>query len=237
MSKCLHLNNMKLKKINEHLAQRLQELGLNEPSPILKDSFGQIKSGNDVVIVFEDEEVREDLIVISVVQRLEKPFMLSPRGLVVVRDKEEVLRMHAKFVNYSKYTDLRIFLTHEKTDIDEDKNLISVGIDVLIGTPERLSEMFGVAGYDVNQLKMFVINNADDLMRKRYDTKLARLSEAIGKTQRLYVSSSEYERLDTFVDRTMLDSFWFTEDEYLEEEIEEDEMLESDDEVDTLENK
>ena len=209
---------MKLKKINPQLQQALIENGLTEPTTVLKEAFGTIKSGNDVVLIIENAEEREDVIAISVIQRLEKAFMLSPRALVIVQDKEEALRMEAKFKAYAKHTDLRIFMCHDKTDLDEDKNLISVGIDVLIGTPERLNLMFSTAGFDVNQLKMFVLNNTDELLRKRHDTRLYRLSESIGKTQRLYVSEHETERLETFVDKTMLDSYWFADEEDFDEE-------------------
>lgn len=204
---------MKLKKINENLQQALIENGLTEPSKVLKEAFGTIKSGNDVVLIVDNESEREDIIAISVIQRLDKPFMESPRALIMVQEKEEAVRLYEKFKLYSKHTDLRIFMCHEKTDIDEDKNLISLGIDVLIGTPERLNLMLSVAGYDVNQLKMFVINDLDELLRKRFDTRLYRLSESIGKTQRLYLSHQETERLETFVDKTMLDSYWFADEE------------------------
>lgn len=204
---------MKLKKINENLKEGLINVGLTEPTQILKESFGTIKSGNDVVIICEDANEREDIIVINTIQRLEKEFMQSPRALIIVKDKPEVLRMLEKFETYGKYTSLRFFGVHEKTNLDEDKNNISVGIDVLIGTPERLNLMFGTAGFDVNQLKMFVIDALDDLLRVRLESKLYRLSESIGKTQRFYLSSSEYERLDSFVDKTMLDSFWFSNDD------------------------
>ena len=103
-------------------------------------------------------------------------------------------------------------MTHDKTDLDEDKNQISLGIDVLIGTPDRLSFMFGNAGFDVNQLKIWVINDIDELLRLRHDARLYRLSESIGKTQRLYVTDKETERLEIFVDKTMLDSYWFSND-------------------------
>lgn len=204
---------MKLKKINENLKEGLINVGLTEPTQLLKESFGTIKSGNDVVIICEDANEREDIIVINTIQRLEKEFMQSPRALIIVKDKPEVLRMLEKFETYGKYTSLRFFGVHEKTNLDEDKNNISVGIDVLIGTPERLNLMFGTAGFDVNQLKMFVIDALDDLLRVRLESKLYRLSESIGKTQRFYLSSSEYERLDSFVDKTMLDSFWFSNDD------------------------
>lgn len=211
---------MKLKKINAQLQQALIENGLTEASAVLKEAFGTIKSGNDVVLIIEDQKDREEIIAVSVIQRLEKPFMLSPRALIIVQDKEEALRMEAVIKAFAKYTSLRIFMTHDKTDLDEDKNQISLGIDILIGTPERLSFMFGNAGFDVNQLKVFVIAHTDELLKKRHDTRLYRLSESIGKTQRLYVSDKETERLEIFVDKTMLDSFWFSEDEF--EEYDED---------------
>lgn len=203
---------MNLKKINPNLQQALIENGLTEAPNVIKEAFGTIKSGNDVVLIVEDEIERFQTIAIAVIQRLEKAFMLSPRALVIVEDKPQALEMEVVFKKLAKYTDLRIFMTHDKTDLDEDKKQISVGIDVLIGTPERLSFMFGNAGFDVNQLKMLIINNTDELLRLRHDTRLYRLSESIGKTQRLYVSEQETERLEIFVDKTMLDSYWFEDD-------------------------
>lgn len=204
---------MNLKKINPNLQQALIENGLTEAPNVIKEAFGTIKSGNDVVLVIEDKKEQKEAIAISVIQRLEKAFMLSPRALVIVEDKPEALLMNDVFKQLTKYTDLRIFMTHDKTDLDEDKNQISLGIDVLIGTPERLSFMFGNAGFDVNQLQMLVINDTDELLRLRHDTRLYRLSESIGKTQRLYVVQQETERLEIFVDKTMLDSYWFSDNE------------------------
>ena len=209
---------MNLKKIHPKLQQALIENGLTEAPNVISEAFGTIKSGNDVVLIIENQKESKEAIAISVIQRLEKAFMLSPRALVIVQDKPQALQMEAVFKELAKYTDLRIFMTHDKTDLDEDKNQISVGIDVLIGTPERLSFMFGNAGFDVNQLKMLVINDTDELLRLRHDTRLYRLSESIGKTQRLYVSQQETERLEIFVDKTMLDSYWFSDEENFEEE-------------------
>jgi superfamily II DNA/RNA helicase len=37
--------------------------------------------------------------------------------------------------------------------------IISGGVDVLIGTPNKLGEMFTTAGFNVNRLKMFIIDD------------------------------------------------------------------------------
>src|SRR5690606_11215095 len=181
---CIKINKMNLKKIHPKLQQALIENGLTEAPRVIQEAFGTIKSGNDVVLIIEDKKEQKEAIAISVIQRLEKAFMLSPRALVIVQDKLEALQMESLFKELAKYTDLRIFMTHDKTDLDEDKNQISIGIDVLIGTPERLSFMFGNAGFDVTQLRLLVINDHDGLIRLRHDTRLYRLSESIGKTQR-----------------------------------------------------
>jgi superfamily II DNA/RNA helicase len=92
-----------------------------------------------------------------------------------------------------------------------------LGNDVLIGTAARLNEMFSSAGFDVNQLKMYIIDDVDIQLRNRLEPKLYRLSESIGKTQRLYMAANYIEQLDVFVDKTMSeDTEWF--DFYEEEE-------------------
>lgn len=208
---------MKLKKLNPLLAEQIEELQI-EITPLIKESFSTIKSGSDIVIVCENTDEREDLLVLSIIQRLEKPDMLSPRALIIAPDKETVLRLVEKFENYGKKNDLRIFFTHEKTNLDEDKNLISLGIDVLIGTPERLNLMFSVAGFDVNQLKMFSFISINQMLKARMDGRLQRLSESIGKTQRLFFAEDYYEKTDFFVERIAIEPYWFDDHDVEEEE-------------------
>ncbi len=66
-----------------------------------------------------------------------------------------------------------------------DKNYISSGIDVLIGTPNKLSEMFTTAGFNVNRLKMFILDDADPILKLRHETKIMRISNSIIRTQRI----------------------------------------------------
>lgn len=203
---------MKLKKLNPLLAIQIEELQI-PITPLIKECFSTIKSGSDVVVISQYTEERENLLVLATIQRLEKPEMLSPRALIIAPDKETVLRLYEKFENYAKKNELRIFYTHEKTNLDEDKNLISLGIDVLIGTPERLNLMFSTAGYDVNQLKILAFASINQMLKTRMDGKLQRLSESIGKTQRLFFAEDYYEKTDFFVERIAIEPYWFDNNE------------------------
>jgi hypothetical protein len=51
----------------------------------------------------------------------------------MVESKEKVLAMLTLLIG--KHTDLTVYGVHEKGDMEYDKNYISGGIDVLVGTP------------------------------------------------------------------------------------------------------
>ncbi len=200
---------MFLKKINEKLLQSIEEAGFTEPTELQKESFGTIKSGADCVLSAPSAEGKSTTIVINVIQKLEKAFQQSPRALVIVQDKAKVLEMEEIFATLGKYTDLRVYGVYEQGDIDYDKNQISVGIDVLIGTPGRLNDMFATAGYDVNQLKMFIVDDAEVLLKARMDSKITRISNSIAKTQRLFFTDIITERVEILADRLMVEPLFF----------------------------
>lgn len=211
---------MFLKKINPNLSQSLQDAGLIEPTGLQKETFGTIKSGADCVISAPSHQGKTTTIVLNVIQRLEKEFEESPRALVIVFDKAKVLEVMELFKKYGNHTDLRVYGVHEKGDIDYDKNQISLGIDVLVGTPGRLSDMFSSAGFDVNQLKMFIVDDANEILKLRHDTRIMRMSDGIAKTQRLFFTEEITERVESLADKIMIEPFFFDFDEEDEEEAE-----------------
>lgn len=224
---------MKLKKINPGLQQDLEIAGLTEATELQRETFGSIKSGADCVICGPTEEGKTTAIVINVIQKLEKEFMESPRALIFVQDKPKMLEMMDLFEKFGKHTDLRVYGVHDKTNLDEDKNQISLGIDVLIGTPIRLSDMFGGAGFDVNQLKMFIVDDADILLKARHETRIARISDGIAKVQRLFFTDVITERIESVADRLMIEPLFFEMEEGEDEEDDE----EHDDEAEGFEDE
>lgn len=200
---------MNLKKINPNLQKALVEFGLIEANELQQETFSAIKSGVDIVVQSDVATGKSTTIALNVIHKLEKPFELSPRALIFCTNKEAVLEMVSVFNDLNRYAKLRVFYTHEKTDLDDDKNQISIGIDVLIGTPNRLNEMFGGAGFDVNQLRMFVVDDVDIMLRNRFDAKITRISDSIAKTQRLFFCSQITEKVELLADKLLVEPLFF----------------------------
>jgi ATP-dependent RNA helicase RhlE len=200
---------MKLKKINEKLQLGLVENGLTEANDVQKETFSTLKSGADCVIFAPKGSGKTTTIVLNVIQKLAGSNEESPRALIMVEDKAKVLEMEELFEKYGKHTTLEVYGVHEKGDMDYDKNYISTGIDVLIGTPTKLSDMFSTAGYNVNRLKMFIIDDADSLLKLRHETKIMRISDSIAKTQRIIFSDFYKERVAILADKMLIEPYEF----------------------------
>lgn len=196
---------MKLKKINEALQERLIEVGLITANDLQQGTFSTIKSGVDAIIQSGKGTGKTTTIVINVIQKLAKPFEESPRALIMVQDKPQVLEMVDLFTQLGKNNDLRVFGVHDKTDLDDDKNQISLGIDILVGTPNKLNIMFSGAGFNVNKLLMLVVDDADILLRNRLDPIIKRISDSISKTQRIFFCNEITEKIDFLAEKIMIE--------------------------------
>jgi superfamily II DNA/RNA helicase len=200
---------MNLKKINPNLQKALIENGLTEANEMQQETFSTIKSGADLVIQSAGGTGKTTTIVLNVIQKFEKTLDESTRALIIVENKEKVLEMEALFLKYGTYTDLSILGVHNKGDIDYDKNIISLGLDVLIGTPNKINAMFSSAGFNINTIKMLIIDDADILFRNRMDAIILRLSNSIEKTQRLFFCSQITERVAVLAEKIMIEPTFF----------------------------
>lgn len=214
---------MKLKKINENLQQALIENGLTEANEMQQETFSTLKSGADCIILAPKGSGKSTTIVLNVIQKLAGTNEESPRALIIVEDKAKVLEMEALFEKYGKYSNLEVYGVHDKGDMEYDKNYISTGIDVLIGTPIKLNDMFTTAGYNVNRLKMFILDDADAILKLRHETKIMRISNSITKTQRIIFSDVFTERIEILAEKMLVEPF-----EFDFEEVEDDEDFDED---------
>lgn len=204
---------MNLKKINPDLQKALVENDLVEANELQSETFSAIKSGADCVVISPPGSGKTTTIAINVIQKLAKAEGESTRALILVEDKDKVLEMAALFRTFGNYTDLRVYGVHEKGDTDFDKNHISLGLDVLIGTPNKVNALFSTAGFNMNTVKMFIVDDANVLFKNRMDAIVLRLSNSIEKTQRLFFTTIATERVESLADKIMIEPLFFEADD------------------------
>jgi ATP-dependent RNA helicase RhlE len=200
---------MQLKKINSKLQQALIENGLTEANELQLETFSTLKSGVDAVIQSPPKSGKTTTLVLNVIQRLEKAIGESTRALVVVENRDKVIETVELFQKLGNHLDLRVIGVHEKGDIDYDKNQISLGMDILVGTPTKINDMFSSAGFNMNTIKLFMVDDAEVMFRNRMDAIILRLSLSVEKTQRVFFCSTITERVEVLADKIMIEPLFF----------------------------
>ncbi|RZJ69186.1 DEAD/DEAH box helicase [Flavobacterium sp.] len=212
---------MQLKKINPNLQKALIEAGLSEARELINDTFSTVKSGADCVISSAKGSGKTTLLVISTIQKLQKAEGESTRALIVVESKEKVLEVMALFSEYAKYTDLRIIGVNDKTDIDEEKNQISVGMDIIVGTPHKINALFSTAGFNLTTIRFFAVDDSEVIFKNRLDAVILRLAMSVSKTQYVFACTQITERVEILADKIMLEPLFFEPDDEDSDEDEE----------------
>jgi superfamily II DNA/RNA helicase len=90
--------------------------------------------------------------------------------------------------------------------------------------------MFTTAGFNVNRLKMFILDDADPILKLRHETKIMRISNSIVRTQRIIFSEQFTDRIEVLAEKMLVEPFEFDFDGDEEDEEDEDEEDEEGDE-------
>jgi len=209
---------MQLKKINPLLQQGLIDAGLTEANDLQAGIFTAIKSGADAVVQSAPGSGKTTALVLNILQKLGKPEGESTRALVFVADRDDVTETVGLFEKLGQHMELRVYGVHEKGDVDYDKNLISLGLDILVGTPVKLNSLFSTAGFNLNTIRVFAVDDADVIFRNRQDAAVARLSASAERTQRLFFCTEITEKVETIADRLMTEPLFFESEEEEEQD-------------------
>jgi ATP-dependent RNA helicase RhlE len=102
----------------------------------------------------------------------------------------------------STYTNLRTFAVFDQGIIQYQKDVIYEGLDVLIGTPKRLTELLKMTGIPLPEIKMFVAEDADSFTLDKY-AMIYRVADSINKSQLIMVANSWNKNFPKLSERIM----------------------------------
>lgn len=202
---------MELKKIDSHLKSTLIQMGFEQANNLQLVSYSKIKSGTDVVIQSEPQSGKTINALLHVVQKLKKPDVGSTRALVIVSSNQHGLQTFELLEQMAKKNQLQIYFSSEKEDFDYDKNMISVGNDVLIGTVKRINDLFASAGFNFNTVNLIVIDDLCLQLDNRLEPLYQRLLMSQPKTQFLVNTTKETPKVINFVEKYLVMPHWIIE--------------------------
>jgi ATP-dependent RNA helicase RhlB len=132
----------------------IQELTL-PPALAGKDVAGQAQTGTGKTAAF----------LLVIFQRLltqkSQGESGQPRALVLAPTRELALQIHKDAVLLGESTGLRFALAYGGVDYEKQRKTLEDGVDILIGTPGRVIDYFKQHVFNLNQIDVMVLDEAD----------------------------------------------------------------------------
>ncbi len=198
---------MPFKKIKPEVVEALEQQDIVDPTPFQKAVLPKVRSGVNAFCIGEKGCGKTMALIIATLHKLEfKAKGDAPRAIILVETKAQALALKATFECFTRRSDLRIYAAYEEQTLDQQREEVYYGQDVLIVTPRRLNKLYLMNSLDLSQLKLYVLEDAEFAENGKYIAEINRIPESISKCQYLVFAktlSPRLQRLEaSFMDRS-----------------------------------
>lgn len=95
--------------------------------------------------------------------------------MVLAPTRELAIQIHQDAVALGRHTQLRLGLVYGGVDYDKQRNMLREGIDVLIGTPGRIIDYFKQRVFDMREVEVVVLDEADRMFDLGFEPQITRI--------------------------------------------------------------
>jgi len=197
--------------LSEPVLRAIEEKGYRHPTPIQAQAIPAVLSGRDVMGVAQTGTGKTASFTLPMLDILDgsRARARMPRSLILEPTRELALQVAENFVEYGKYLKLTHALLIGGESLNDQKEVLMKGVDVLIATPGRLIDLFERGGMMLTDAKLLVIDEADRMLDMGFIPDVERIVSLLPKTrQTLFFSATmapEIRRLsDAFLQNPRL---------------------------------
>jgi len=149
------------------LMQGIEDAGFSMCTPIQAEALPVALQGRDIAGQAQTGTGKTAAFLVAVFNHLlthevngrRKPN--QPRALILAPTRELAIQIHHDALVIGKHTGLRLGLAYGGTGYEKQRDDISAGVDILVGTPGRLIDYFKQHVFDLKMIQAIVLDEAD----------------------------------------------------------------------------
>jgi len=156
-------------KLIDPILKALKDQNYIDPTDIQAKSIPLILNGDDVLGSAQTGTGKTAAFAIPIIQQLINSELNHQKNrkissLIVTPTRELAIQIEENFKAYSKYTKLRSTVIFGGVSQHSQTRILSNGIDILIATPGRLLDLMNQGFISINDVKYFVLDEADRML-------------------------------------------------------------------------
>lgn len=177
------------------ILKAVKEQGYNNPTPIQEQSIPIILQGKDLLGCAQTGTGKTAAFSIPIIQLLTNqktdPRNKKIRSLIVTPTRELAIQIEENITAYSRHTDLRCTVIFGGVKQNPQVAALKRGVDIVIATPGRLLDLMNQGYISLNDVKFFVLDEADRMLDMGFINDIKKLLAKLpNKRQSLFFSAT-----------------------------------------------
>ena len=195
----------------EPILNALKNEGYTSPTPIQEKSIPIVLKGGDLLGCAQTGTGKTAAFAIPILQQLykQKGESRGPRkirALIVTPTRELAIQIGESFANYGKNTNLKYAVIFGGVSQSSQVNAIKSGVEILVATPGRLLDLIGQGIISLNDLGIFVLDEADRMLDMGFVHDVKKILKVIPeKRQSLFFSATMPESIMVLASNILTD--------------------------------
>jgi len=153
--------------LSDLILKGLSDLEYKQPTQIQSHAIPVILSKKDLIAAAETGTGKTASFILPILEQLNKPYTLRGKrikALVITPTRELAIQIQENVARYSKYLEIDSLAMYGGVSIEEQKQRLIWGVDILIATPGRLLDMAHQRALYFDELEVLVLDEADRML-------------------------------------------------------------------------
>jgi translation initiation factor 4A len=174
--------------LKDEILKGIYSYGYENPSQIQRVAIKPIIDGSDLVIQSHSGTGKTATFIIGLLQRV-NPEFCQPQCIIVSNTRELADQTYKVFLQLSAYTNIKCNLCIGG-DMQYKYNSDNIKEQVIIGTPGRISDLINKEIINSEQIKLIVIDEADDVLSTSFRKQVKKIFQKIPKESQVILVSA-----------------------------------------------
>ncbi|KAJ1019342.1 hypothetical protein NDA13_006258 [Ustilago tritici] len=159
-----NFDNMELK---DELLRGVYAYGFERPSAIQARAILPVIKGHDVIAQAQSGTGKTATFSIAILQRID-PSIQAVQALILAPTRELAQQIQKVVIALGDYMKINCHACIGGTNVREDMAKLNEGAQVVVGTPGRVYDMINRRAFKTDQLKMFCLDEADEMLSRGF---------------------------------------------------------------------
>lgn len=191
--------------LNKPLLSALSDMDITTPTAIQKKVFKKIMAGRDVVGIAQTGTGKTYAYLLPLMRMWKFTKSPYPQIIIIVPTRELVAQLIDEIEKLSTYLNLTAVGVYGGTNMRSQKDKISMGTDIVVGTPGRLLDLLLDQVLKTKLVTRLVIDEVDEMLNLGFRTQLKNIIDFLPeKRQNLMFSATMTAEVEDVIENFTL---------------------------------